>query len=215
MDQTADLGNRGPVSIGRPGRIIVLVWSALIVELGILAIAVGWAPGSPVSRILEALLWPGSLVAFVALGALPRRGGLLLGLAGGLLVGLTCAIVVSVLPETLLPLDPATPANRVFTIIQAVWATPIVGMALGAVGIGLRQVLVSRVLGLARGTRDAAPARVRAESWGGGESVPDGDEHRFAPSNPGQAPVGLAIAAGAAVSLAVASASSELRPAPR
>jgi hypothetical protein len=215
VDHTVDIEHRRPVEIGRPGGVVVLVWSALIIELGILAMAVGWVPGAPVSAILAALLWPGSLVAFVALGALPRRGGLLLGLVGGLLVGLTCAIVVSVLPDALLPLSPPTVANRVYTIIQAVWATPVVGMALAAVGIGLRRVVLRRI---AAGTpTTGAPVRTAAvnDAFARRETESPGVRNVSAGSTSGYAPVGLAIAAGAAVSLAAVRASSERTPAPR
>jgi hypothetical protein len=198
-----------PVDIGRPGGVFVLVWSALIVELGILAMAVGWVPGAPVSGILAALLWPGSLVAFVALGALPRRGGLLLGLVGGLLVGLTCAIVVSVLPDALLPLNPPTAANRVYTIIQAVWATPVVGMALAVVGIGLRRAVLGRITNRLGTLSEPVRTAAVAEPLPGPGRTPPGSGNLPAPSPAGYAPVGLAIAAGAAVSLAVVAASSE------
>src|SRR4051812_25088056 len=75
-----------PVEMSRVVGLAVLVWAALIVELGFLAVALGWAPGGPVSPLLDVLLWPGSAVVLVLLGAMARRGGLVLGAAGGLLI---------------------------------------------------------------------------------------------------------------------------------
>lgn len=201
------------MDIGRLGGVIVLVWSALIIELGILAMAVGWVPGAPVSAILAALLWPGSLVAFVALGALPRRGGLALGLVGGLLVGLTCAIVISILPDALLPLNPPTAATRVYTIIQAVWVTPVVGMALAAVGIGLRRAVTGRIVRRMQTPGAHIRPAVLAESLPRRGPSSRGPGKGAATAASGYAPVGLAIAAGAAVSLAPVAAPADRTPA--
>jgi hypothetical protein len=204
VDQTIAAEPRGPIVISRPAAIIVLLWLAMIVELGVLAVAVGWAPNAPVSRVLDALLWPGSLVALVVLGALPRRGGLLLGLLGGLLVGLTYAIVVSVLPDAQMPLDPPTAANRVYSIIEAVWMTPILGVGLAGIGLGIRRLVL-------RG-EPSSPADFEQDD--DAESDRQNANDLFGSSNQGYVPVGLAMVAGAAVSLAVSAASQDLTPSP-
>jgi hypothetical protein len=190
-------GYRGPIEINRPGGIVALLWAGLVVEAGFLAMAVGWAPDGPVTQILNLLLWPGSLLALVVLGALPRRGGLLLGLIGGLLVGLTCAIVLATLPSAQLPLEPPSTANRVYSIIEAVWALPIAGMALAAVGIGARRL----VTGQWRRDRELRSASRTTHRFAAAVFADNGEgDRQSGAAAPAFVPMGLAMAAGAATS---------------
>ena len=143
----------------------ILVWAAVIVATALGAVAFDWHEGGPFSLIANLVLWPGSALALIVIGARPVRGGALVAAACGTLIGITCAIVVALVPDARLPIAPGE-ANRWYYIVEALGMAPAIGLALGMLGVGIRTMVVEAAQSVAAWAHqvDAASAREAARA---------------------------------------------------
>jgi uncharacterized RDD family membrane protein YckC len=127
---------RHAVELGHGTKRALVAWMAIVLFTGALTLIFGWQEHGAITPVTNLLLWPGSVLPILVLSALAMRGGVIVGAACTAFVGVTCAVVVLALPDAKLPVGPA---YRQHYIIEAIGTSAVVGLVIGAVGVGLRR----------------------------------------------------------------------------
>lgn len=182
-------GRRTAVEIGTVARRIVLSWAAVIVSTGLGALAFGWHEGGSFSLVANVVLWPGSAVALIVIGALPVRGGALVAAGAGTLIGITCASVVALLPDARLPITPGD-AHRWYYIVEALGMAPAIGLILGMLGVGIRTMVIEAAQSIAAWAQEVEAASALAAAQAEALAA-----ESFAEAAPGELPAMATAAA--------------------
>jgi hypothetical protein len=153
------------VELSSTARRVILAWAALVLAVAGLTLAVGWHAGSPIGPLADLVIWPGSVPVLILIGALPRRGGALVAAGCATFIGVTCAALVALLPDASLPID-AGEGQRWQYIVEALGISPLIGLLLGVVGVGLRTMTLEAVQSVTSWAHevDEAGPRLAAES---------------------------------------------------
>ena len=132
------------MELSAPARRFILGWAALVLVVAGLTLAQGWHAESPIGPLANLVIWPGSVPVLIVIGALPRRGGVLVAAGCATFIGVTCAALVALLPDASLPID-AGQGQRWRYIVEALGMSPLIGLLLGVVGVGIRTMTVEAV----------------------------------------------------------------------
>jgi hypothetical protein len=155
---------RHAVEMAPRARNLILAWAALVLVVAGLTLAFGWHPDGAWSTIAHLVIWPGSAPVLIVIGALPRRGGALVAAGCGTFIGVTCAVLATLLPDSGLPIAGGE-AQRWHYIVEALGISPLVGLLLGVMGVGLRTMILEAVQSVTTWAHevDEAGARLAAE----------------------------------------------------
>ena len=146
-------------------RNLILAWAAVVLVVAGLTLAFGWQRGGGFSPITNLVIWPGSVVALIVIGALPSRGGALVAAGCGTFIGVTCAVLVTLMPDASLPIVSGE-AQRWNYVVEALGIAPLIGLLLGVVGVGLRTMTLEAVQSVTSWAHevDEAGPRLAAET---------------------------------------------------
>jgi hypothetical protein len=161
---------RHAVELSPRARTLIFAWATAVLVVAGFTLALGWHDGSAVGSLANLVIWPGSVPVLIVIGALPSRGGALVAAGCATFIGLTCAALVTLLPDASLPIE-AGHAQRWHYIVEALGISPLIGLLLGVIGVGLRTMTLEAVQSVASWARevDEAGPRVAAELDEGGE----------------------------------------------